>query len=253
MSNKNELLHLFKYLIEILDSNNLWYVLDSGTLLGAIRNNKMIEWDDDIDLLISIDAYNFLKKNYPNNFLDDGTNGYPFIFAKFVPSVDKYLESNIFIDLFIAIPTTEKKAKKYFSVKNKIRFTSQLLWKKSKWNVIDFKTKLLKWVISPIQLFCKRINFTEVVDKFYSPENYNCVLMLNSPISSMKKEIYPRETMDRKKIIFEDITTWVPVPYKDILERKYGKDYMIPKRDKNSFIHVDSINIQRSDVSKKTS
>lgn len=35
---------------EVLDNNNCQYFLDTGTLLGAIRDHQFIPWDNDIDL-----------------------------------------------------------------------------------------------------------------------------------------------------------------------------------------------------------
>lgn len=35
---------------DIFDENGIGFWLDSGTLLGAVRNGKLIEWDEDIDL-----------------------------------------------------------------------------------------------------------------------------------------------------------------------------------------------------------
>jgi hypothetical protein len=35
---------------DILDKNGVEFWLDSGTLLGAVRDGKIIEWDNDIDL-----------------------------------------------------------------------------------------------------------------------------------------------------------------------------------------------------------
>ena len=37
---------------KILDKHNINYWLDEGTLLGAVREKKLIEWDHDIDLAI---------------------------------------------------------------------------------------------------------------------------------------------------------------------------------------------------------
>lgn len=35
---------------DVLDKNNVNYWLDFGTLLGAVRSGKLIEWDSDVDL-----------------------------------------------------------------------------------------------------------------------------------------------------------------------------------------------------------
>ncbi|MBR2055731.1 MAG: LicD family protein, partial [Mycoplasmataceae bacterium] len=81
LSQKKELISFFKEFTELLEKEKLWYVAEAGTLLGAIREGKMIEWDDDIDVLISIETYRYLKNKYPKNFLDMDTKGYPFIIA----------------------------------------------------------------------------------------------------------------------------------------------------------------------------
>jgi phosphorylcholine metabolism protein LicD len=42
----------FYYFIKILESNNIPYSADYGTLLGAIRHGQEIYWDDDYDIFI---------------------------------------------------------------------------------------------------------------------------------------------------------------------------------------------------------
>lgn len=75
---KKEAIKLLQTTINILDDFNINHFLISGTLLGYIRHNDFIPWDDDIDLLIDenildklpqiIQKYSniniFRKKNY---------------------------------------------------------------------------------------------------------------------------------------------------------------------------------------------
>jgi len=49
---KPEAIRLLKKTIDVLDEFNINHLLISGTLLGFIRHNDFIPWDDDIDLLV---------------------------------------------------------------------------------------------------------------------------------------------------------------------------------------------------------
>lgn len=44
--------------------NNLRYALAYGALIGAVRHGGFIPWDDDIDLIMPRDDYEFFLKNY---------------------------------------------------------------------------------------------------------------------------------------------------------------------------------------------
>ena len=52
---------LLKSWLHIAKSHNIQYALFTGTLLGAIRNNDIIPWDSDIDLLVDMRYYQILK------------------------------------------------------------------------------------------------------------------------------------------------------------------------------------------------
>ena len=57
---KSELTALLQVVHEFLVEHNIKYSITDGTLLGAVRHNGFIPWDDDIDITISRDQYDKL-------------------------------------------------------------------------------------------------------------------------------------------------------------------------------------------------
>ncbi len=44
---------MLKDVAEILESSNISYVLEAGTLLGIVRENRLLPWDNDLDITIT--------------------------------------------------------------------------------------------------------------------------------------------------------------------------------------------------------
>ncbi len=56
--NRDNAIQLLQIVVEILDKYKIKYYLDFGTLIGAVRENRLIPWDDDLDIsLLNEDDY----------------------------------------------------------------------------------------------------------------------------------------------------------------------------------------------------
>jgi phosphorylcholine metabolism protein LicD len=68
-TNKSDAIRLLQTTINILEEFNINHFLISGTLLGYIRHNDFIPWDDDIDILVDeifLDKLQKISEKYPN-------------------------------------------------------------------------------------------------------------------------------------------------------------------------------------------
>jgi phosphorylcholine metabolism protein LicD len=75
---KSDAIKLLKRTIDILDEFNINHFLISGTLLGFMRHNDFIPWDDDIDILVDssilekkeliVKKYNDINLFYRNKY-----------------------------------------------------------------------------------------------------------------------------------------------------------------------------------------
>ena len=108
-------LDILKYIDYICKKYNIEYFVNYGTLLGAIRHNGFIPWDDDIDICMYRDEYNkFItamenEKNDKYSILSKDTSKW--YFQNFLVVIDKDTvledhikykrhDTNVFVDVF---------------------------------------------------------------------------------------------------------------------------------------------------------
>lgn len=84
---------------EILNNLKLNWIIDNGTLLGAYRNGKVIQHDDDFDIMILIDKNNFnideitdkIRKHLPKPYECRIINTYTDKIEVYDPTIGKYI------------------------------------------------------------------------------------------------------------------------------------------------------------------
>ena len=164
---KQTAINLLKKTIDILDEFQINYFLISGTLLGYVRHNDFIPWDDDIDLIVDktiidklpiiyakyneeltfINKQNFLmktcfKKDKNNNKNNNNNNNNNFQIQNInIKSFNKYIlgdkETDTytfpFIDLFIYNDNQHQNENLYKNQnQNKLEFFNKL------WEINEF-------------------------------------------------------------------------------------------------------------------
>ena len=217
--------------------HNLKYVLDGGTLIGAIRHKGYIPWDDDID--VSMPFPDFLKfvelykKECSQSYMSIlyGTdNPYGFHFGKFVDKrtvvkssfrEDKRLYS-VWIDIFPMYSIDDDddvaqekidKVLKYYEKTWKYESTNQRNPLKKIFHIL-FNDRLLKYYMNKI-------------NKILFEHEYGSTKRIRSAPVVCKKLIPAGNDHfeNRIKLDFEGYYFWAPKDYHDYLKRIYG-DYM---------------------------
>lgn len=214
----------FIEIINILNKNKIKYWLCHGTLLGVIRDRKLIEWDHDIDVAL-----------WENK--------------KIREKILKLLKRNGY------------KLRKGFEVKDDIisfskkggRIVDINFYIKKKLLINDLKVAYIKWYV-PGNFFCKLIDalsnarnyngkFKYIV-KATSPfqEFFNYIKNLLISLKLFYREIgysEPEHLLKKIKTIkIENLNLKIPYNPEKYLEYLYGKKWRIPK--KNYIWHKDS-------------
>ena len=247
----------------ICHENGLTYYMIGGTLLGAVRHNGFIPWDDDIDLVMYRSDYNKLinilqreysEKYFVQTFYTD--KQYTRYIAKIrlngTKMVESYLEKNkahsgIYVDIFpldhtrkddgLALKLRGKIVRYLFAYKS-VKHDS--LVKKS--GIKYFFSRIIKWFTYLIpDVFINKL-FDYVCSKDNSKK---CDFTTNfASHFKWKKQMFRNEIFGEGcKLEFEGHMFNAPSEYLTILRRLYGENFMqLPpeeKRETHNIVELD--------------
>lgn len=224
-----KLIDMLKWYHEFCVKNDLRYYIIGGTMLGAVRHQGFIPWDDDIDVGMPRDDYNrFLKisKGIQDNqyIVEAPTEGNPefqYLYAKIydksttlVEKVRNPIKRGIFIDVFPldGVGATEEEARKnYKRIKKLIDFEMMIVCairKERRW----YKNLgvLLGRIVSPLFVSEREVN--RRINEMCEERSFDKDYFVGNLMGAWgMKEIMPREYFgEPTKYTFEDIEVYGP-------------------------------------------
>ena len=146
---------LLKEIVKVFEKHGIGYWLDCGTLLGCMRHEGFIPWDDDIDIGVMREDYDKLQKIFREAFSSDPN----FYFIQGLFGKVKYKGTKLFVDIYPVdvYPKYIQDAKNREVLREKIKnysnifkliYSPEIDWKiignKSPQEVIHMRNKLLE-------------------------------------------------------------------------------------------------------------
>lgn len=234
-------LDILVYIDKICRENNLKYFLAYGTLIGAVRHNGFIPWDDDIDILMPRNDYehfcNLLNEKQDNyRVLEWKTEKkYIYPFAKVIDTRTQLQENNIVCKSMLGVYVDVFPYDGYAG-KSQIKW-ADLLAQMRKWTCLGFVSMRHNekvWKNIPRRVLWMFL-------KLFGHRNLICLIEKNARRKTVEesnlcgcfgcaddnyKEIFRKKDIEKcSEMSFEGHYFYVPEGYDHLLRNMYG-DYM---------------------------
>lgn len=246
--NQQSALDILKKVAAVCEQENLRYWLAYGTLIGAVRHDGFIPWDDDVDIMMPREDHDRLLEwfyahpdVYPElqAFSADHDPEYPYMISRisdrrYELDVDNEKPYGIgtFIDIY-PMDGTGNDAEEAMKLAKKSDFLSSLCYQSTREHFETGLTKdpLRRFLKLPGYLVAKAMGKNFWMNRLrrlirvhdYDASDYVCCTVW---CSVPEKDSYRREWFDHLvPHAFEGEQFLIPADYDTILKRTYG-DYM---------------------------
>ena len=244
---QTETLNLMKKVHKICVEQNLRYILAYGTLLGAIRHNGFIPWDDDFDIMMPRSDYEKFARYFFEHrnellplryFSPETVPDYPNYIARISDTSfmmkaenEKDCGMGIFIDIY---PIDGMKDGKLTFAYRKARFFSSLYFMKTRIHFVCAKG-FLKNILKKICFgFSKIISLGFLkyqLEKISKKHNFETSGKVGCVVWGGLESCRPIRKASFENVIlhnFEDAKFYIPKNYEEILKQEYGDFMKLP-------------------------
>ena len=251
---RNYQLEMLSYIDKVCRKNNIKYSLAYGSMLGAVRHQGFIPWDDDVDIMLSPQEYfgliEILKADDKFRVLTPKSKNYALCYSKLIhPDTyaicdDGYKHNEIngvFIDIFPLWPLKnieeELQALKKYEKKAFVANEKGILAFVQSQGIIKSISRI-PWV-----LYCKAVG-----KKFWSKKIVD-FLRNNMNVCTYYGLIPWEEKYCMDKSFFEEVedvrfdklTLMIYKEYDEILTNRYGEYMKLPPEEERHFPHTTEV------------
>lgn len=243
-------LNILDFFSRVCEENNIRYWLEFGSLIGAVRHQGYIPWDDDIDVGMLRDDYNKLRdilKDDSGRYVlhdVDNDNQYNFLFPKiydtrtieFDPNAMQETSVNIDIFIFDSIPSDQKKQKRFFKKRDILRRLNDF-------QVLDYKRattkakRICSYILKNIlkvfpknYFICKANNYIQRYNKIQTK-------VVGNTTGYMKIAYDVDKIYNTIIVPFEDRFYRIPEEFDYLLTLRYGDYMQLPPVEKRIPAH----------------
>jgi len=258
-------LEVLKQLTDLCQAQGWRYFLTYGSMLGAVRNQGVIPWDDDIDIMMPRPDYEKLRTYFKQNaealmplklFEKETVPEYPHMIARIsdqryhlIFNNEKDYGIGLFVDIYPldGVGNDFEEAVRQVDKAKRIASLCFLTGRKS-FAVDNTKSKLKMLLKVPTYFWAKMMgnsHYIRKLEKVAKIHDYDdsayvaCVSWPAGKKEGRQRDVFKKEVFENLvDVPFEDTTMKIPQQYDHFLSVTYGDYMQPPPEDKRTTNHT---------------
>lgn len=219
-----ELYEVLGDVVRVLEANSLPYSVMCGTLLGAVRHQGFIPWDDDVDLVLPRESYDRFEALYPSQCGQGFTLD---LSDTWVPRARK-VGGDAFVDLFVLDPLPERKLVRSWKLL-RLKVLQGMLKEHTDYRRFSFARRLLLWGTHALGRPFSKGSKLRAYRRVSRTGGQSARVHMSDGAFNLLSMAFAKDTFDEPvRAPFGHLSVRVPRDTHAVLTLLYGANYMTP-------------------------